>query len=74
MPTSPPQNQAIFQKNFDGTISDWLNYLAIFNYAVHRNKSMSKVKKYTVLRGYLKDHAPSLAETLHITDDNYVNM
>lgn len=75
MPITIPRNQARLPKleiqEFDGTISHWPNFYAIFSSAIHKNNSISKVEKFMYLRGYLKSHARSLIESLEITEDNY---
>lgn len=56
---------------FDGTLSAWPNFYALFTSMIHKNQSLSKSEKLTYLRSLLKSHALSLIETLVICDENY---
>ena len=56
---------------FDGNVDEWLNFRDFFGHAVHENKFLSKIDKFTYLKSSLLRRAAETISGLPITSANY---
>ena len=58
-------------KNFDAKLVNWTSFWDSFIVAVHLNKSLSKVQKFTYLLGLLEGTALDTVSRFTLSDANY---
>ena len=58
-------------KNFSGDPIQWQQFYDTFDAVVNKNESISKVEKFTYLKGYLSGDAEKCLEGLQLTNENF---
>ena len=58
-------------KKFSGDPIQWQQFYDTFDAVVNKNESISKVEKFTYLKGYLSGDAEKCLEGLQLTDENF---
>lgn len=59
-------------KTFDGTPSQWVSFVNLFDTTVHRNSGISNVAKFQYLLSVLTSEPLNLVRSLNITSANYL--
>ena len=57
--------------SFDGDPTNWQTFWDVFKVAVHDNKSISGIEKFSYLIGYLEGDALNVAQGYSLTEANY---
>ena len=58
-------------KKFNGTLHKWQEFWVLFKSAIHTNKALSNIDKFSFLRGLLLEHARLTIAGFALTSANY---
>ena len=58
-------------KNFNGDPILWPQFIDTFKNAIHENKNLTAIEKFTYLKSYLRGDAEKCVEGLNLTAENY---
>ena len=68
-----PKLPKLTLKKFHGELTQWLTWWESFSSAVHSNKALSDIDKFTYRRTLLDGPASSAIDGLPLTSENYAN-
>ena len=60
-------------KKFSGDCTEWQSFIETFDEAIHKNKTLSNIEKFTYLTSFVTDDAHSCIKGLKLSNDNYQN-
>ena len=61
-------------KRFSGDPLEWETFNDTFETAIEHNRNLTKIEKFTCLRGYLEGTALQAIDGFPLTNDNYTNV